>query len=99
MKLNIKTFSISIVFITGYSLLIESAFCQSETNSLNNNVAKIKSIRKTQEVDFEEANLKGTIRNPDGVYLVQKRGIKFISLFSIHKNLDTKIKSSALYVE
>lgn len=36
---------------------------------------KTKTYRKVQEVNFAELNLKGTVRNPDGAYLVQKRGI------------------------
>jgi len=57
--------------------------------------AKTKSVRKVQEVNFSEMNLKGTIRNPDGAYLVQKRGIKFMPLYDIQKDMDSKIRESA----
>ncbi len=60
--------------------------------------AKTKSVRKVQEVNFGEMSLKGTIRNPDGAYLVQKRGIKFMPLHDVQKDLDAKIRSSVQYV-
>lgn len=60
--------------------------------------AKTKNIRKVQEVNFAELNLKGTIRNPDGAYLVQKRGIKFMPLYDVQKDMDAKIRESVQYV-
>lgn len=55
--------------------------------------------RDVQEVNFSEMNLKGTIRNPDGAYLVQKKGIKFMPLHDIQKDLDSKIRETSLYIE
>lgn len=60
--------------------------------------AKTKTIRKVQEVNFAEMDLKGTVRNPDGAYLVQKRGIKFMPLHDVQKDMDLKIRESAQYV-
>lgn len=60
--------------------------------------AKTKTVRKVQEVNFGEMNLKGTIRNPDGAYLVQKRGIKFMPLYDVQKDMDSRIRESALYL-
>lgn len=60
--------------------------------------AKQKVNRKVQEVNFGEMNLKGTIRNPDGAYLVQKKGIKFLPLYDIQKDLDGRIRESSLYL-
>lgn len=60
--------------------------------------AKTKTLRKVQEVNFGEMSLKGTIRNPDGAYLVQKRGIKFIPLHDVQKDMDAKIRDSVQYV-
>ena len=59
---------------------------------------KKKTVRRVQEVNFAELNLKGTIRNPDGAYLVQKRGIKFMPLVDIQKDMDAKIRDSVQYV-
>ena len=61
--------------------------------------AKTKKTRQVQEVNFSEMNLKGTIRNPDGAYLVQKRGIKFIPLHDVQKDLDQRIRETALYID
>ncbi len=60
--------------------------------------AKKKTVRKVQEVNFGDMNLKGTIRNPDGAYLVQKRGIKFMPLYDVQKDMDGRIRESALYL-
>lgn len=57
-----------------------------------------KTIRKVQEVNFSEMNLKGTIRNPDGAYLVQRKGLKFIPLHNLQKNMDQKIREADLYL-
>lgn len=59
---------------------------------------KQRTVRKVQEVNFGEMNLKGTIRNPDGAYLVQKRGIKFMPLYDVQKDMDGRIRESALYL-
>lgn len=61
--------------------------------------AKQKVSRKIQEVNFGEMNLKGTIRNPDGAYLVQKRGIKFLPLYDVQKDMDGRIRESSLYLK
>lgn len=60
-------------------------------------LAKKTTVRKTQEVDFSEMSLKGTVRNPEGAFLVQKRGIKFMPLYEIQKDLDQKIRESNEY--
>ncbi|GIL18585.1 MAG: hypothetical protein BroJett040_23360 [Oligoflexia bacterium] len=60
--------------------------------------AKPKTVRKVQEVNFGELSMKGTVRNPDGAYLVQKRGIKFMPLHDIKKDMDSKIRNSVQYV-
>lgn len=60
--------------------------------------AKQRTVRKVQEVNFGEMNLKGTVRNPDGAYLVQKRGIKFMPLYDVQKDMDGRIRESALYL-
>lgn len=61
--------------------------------------AKKTKTRDVQEVNFGEMNLKGTIRNPDGAYLVQKKGIKFMPLHDIQKDMDKKIRETSLYIE
>jgi len=61
--------------------------------------AKRTEVRKVQEVNFSEMNLKGTIRNPDGAYLVQKKGLKFMPLHDVQKDMDAKIRETASYIE
>jgi hypothetical protein len=61
--------------------------------------AKTTKIRTVQEVNFSEMSLKGTIRNPDGAYLVQKKGLKFMPLYEIQKDLDKKIRETSAYLE
>lgn len=60
--------------------------------------AKKKTYRQVQEVSFGEMDLKGTVRNPDGAYLVQKRGIRFLPLYEVQKTFDKKIRESNLYM-
>ena len=61
--------------------------------------AKKTKTRDVQEVNFGEMNLKGTIRNPDGAYLVQKKGIKFMPLHDIQKDMDKRIRETSLYID
>lgn len=60
--------------------------------------SKKKVVRKVQEVNFSEMSIKGTIRNPDGAFLVQKKGIKFMPLVDVQKNMDKKIREASFYV-
>lgn len=61
--------------------------------------AKNTKTRKVQEVNFSEMNLKGTIRNPDGAYLVQKKGLKFQPLYKVQESIDLKIRETSLYID
>jgi hypothetical protein len=61
--------------------------------------AKKVEYRKTQDVNFDGADIDGVVRNPDGAYLVQKRGIDFIPLYKVRKNFDDNIKESVEYVK
>ncbi len=60
--------------------------------------AQKKSTRKVQEVNFAELSLKGTVRNPEGAFLVQKRGIRFMPLYEVQKNMDQKIRESSDFI-
>lgn len=76
--------------------LLFTTFIHSEATEPTTN--KKKTFKKVQEVNFEEMDLKGTVRKPDGAYLVQKRGIQFYPLYEIHKEVDSKIRESIDYV-
>lgn len=74
------------IYMAGLLTLVTPAF------------AKKTSIRKVQEVNFSEMSLKGTIRNPDGAYLVQKKGIKFQPLYKLQENFDQRIRETSLFI-
>lgn len=50
--------------------------------------------KKVQEVNFEEMMMKGAIRNPEGSFLVQKKGLKFLPLYEVQKDMDQRIRES-----
>lgn len=80
------------------TILTLAAFISIFSLALNAN-AKTTKVRSVQEVNFSEMNLKGTIRNPDGAYLVQKKGLKFMPLHDVQKDLDGKIRETSLYID
>lgn len=89
MKISINTTMVQLmVLVLGLTFTVSHASAQE----------KKKTVRRVQEVNFAELNLKGTIRNPDGAYLVQKRGIKFMPLVDVQKDMDAKIRDSVQYV-
>jgi hypothetical protein len=59
---------------------------------------KKKNYSKTQEVSFDSTDIDGLVRSPDGAYLNQKKGIKFLPLFQVEKSFDREIKSSVEYL-
>lgn len=61
--------------------------------------AKKVKYRKSQEVNFDGSDVDGQVRNPDGAYLVQKRGIDFVPLYKVRKNFDDSIKDSVNHVK
>ncbi len=75
-----------------------AAFVSISLIALSSN-AKTTKVRTVQEVNFSEMNLKGTIRNPDGAYLVQKKGLKFMPLHDVQKDMDAKIRETSLYID
>lgn len=56
--------------------------------------ALAKSSKKVQEVNFEEMMMKGAIRNPEGSFLVQKKGLKFLPLHEVQRDMDQRIRES-----
>jgi hypothetical protein len=60
--------------------------------------AKKVEYRKTQDVNFDGSDVDGQVRNPDGAYLVQERGIDFMPLYKVRQNFDENIKDSLNYV-
>ncbi|AZZ37210.1 hypothetical protein CIK05_10570 [Bdellovibrio sp. qaytius] len=92
--------SIALAFILTFVPFLVSAKGAGKTASVSTSTGTKKTkTRDIQEVNFGEMNLKGTIRNPDGAYLVQKKGIKFMPLHDIQKDMDKKIRETSLYIE
>lgn len=56
--------------------------------------AKNVKYKKTQEVNFEGADVDGQVRNPDGAYVLQKRGVDFLPLYKVRAGFDENIKES-----
>ena len=57
-----------------------------------------KYFRKTQKVNFDGSSIDGQVRTPDGAFLNQKRGVKFIPLYNVKKQFDRGIRSSVEYL-
>jgi len=55
--------------------------------------------KKYQEISFSEMDVQGSARTPDGAYLVQRRGLRFLPLYEVKKNLDAKIRKSTNYLK
>lgn len=84
--MSVKKWNLKFLFLLTFSLCVSNA------------QSKKKVLRKVQEVNFAEMSIKGTIRNPDGAFLVQKKGIKFMPLVDVQKNMDKKIREASFYV-
>jgi len=61
--------------------------------------ASSKHYKKTQEVNFDGSDVDGVIRSPDGAYLLQKRGVKFNSLYKIDSQMEKGILDSVHYLK
>jgi hypothetical protein len=90
--------SLALMFVLTFVPFAVSAKSAGKATVTTPTVKKTKT-RDVQEVNFSEMNMKGTIRNPDGAYLVQKKGIKFMPLHDIQKDMDKKIRETSLYIE
>lgn len=60
--------------------------------------AKNTKFKKTQEVNFDGVDIDGTRRSPDGAYLLQKRGVKFMPLYRVNLQLEKNISDSVEYL-
>lgn len=54
--------------------------------------------RKTQEVNFEDTDIDGKVNSPDGAYLLQKRGVKFLPLYKVNNKFEKNILESVEYL-
>lgn len=58
-----------------------------------------KNKKNLQEITFSEMDVQGSARLPDGTYLVQRRGLRFLPLYEVKKDLDQKIRKAVLYLK
>lgn len=54
--------------------------------------------KKVQEVSFDGDDVDGMVRKPDGMYLVQKKGIDFVPLYKVRDSFDQNIRDSIEYL-
>lgn len=74
--------------------LIAGVACSAYAESKNKKVT----YRKTQEVSFDGSDVEGVVRSPDGAYLLQKQGVKFMPLYKVNRQFDKNIKESVDYL-
>lgn len=56
-------------------------------------------FRKTQEHNFDETDIDGQVRTPDGAYLLQKRGVQFLPLYKVNNQFEKNILESVEYLK
>ncbi len=81
----------SLIF-TLLTLLAWISFAQADEGK------KKTSTRKTQEVNFDETDIDGQVRSPDGAYLLQKRGVQFMPLYKVNNQFEKNILESVEYL-
>lgn len=54
---------------------------------------------RVQKMNFEASDVDGKVRQPDGSYIVQKRGIEFIPLYKLKESFDEQIQDSVEYIK
>jgi hypothetical protein len=60
---------------------------------------KSSKYKKTQEVNFDEADIDGVVHSPDGAYLLQKRGVKFSPLYKMDQKMEKGVLDSINYLK
>lgn len=76
--------------VISFSLLIAFAFAPQ---------AFAKKSTRVQKINFDGADVDGKVRQPDGSYIVQKRGIEFIPLYKLKERFDDQIQDSVEYIK
>ncbi len=58
-----------------------------------------KKATRVQKISFDGSDVDGKVRQPDGSYIVQKRGIEFIPLYKLKETFDEQIQDSIEYIK
>jgi hypothetical protein len=83
---------ISILVILGFALPVLATEAKVEKK-------KKVEYRKTQEHNFDETDIDGQVRSPDGAYLLQKRGVQFLPLYKVNNQFEKNILESVEYLK
>lgn len=78
-------------------LAFSSGLVQAEDAKKSDSKKKV-TMRKTQEVNFDETDIDGQVRSPDGAYLLQKRGVQFLPLYKVNNQFEKNILESVEYL-
>lgn len=78
------------------TMTVSAAFAAEKV--AKNDAKKKVSYRKTQEVNFDGADIDGQVRTPDGAYLLQKRGVHFMPLYKVNNQFEKNILDSVEYL-
>jgi hypothetical protein len=54
---------------------------------------------RVQKMNFDGTDVDGKVRQPDGSYVTQKRGIEFVPLYKLKENFDEQIQDSVEYIK
>ena len=54
---------------------------------------------RVQKINFDGSDVVGKVRQPDGSYVTQKRGIEFIPLYKLKESFDEQIQDSVEYIK
>lgn len=84
-----KMILIAVSFTLSFSSFAEEAKSESK---------KKVQFRKTQEVSFDETDIDGQLRAPDGAYLLQKRGVQFLPLYKVNSQFEKNVLESVEYL-
>lgn len=60
--------------------------------------AKSSTSKNVQHVEFSGSEVDGQVRNPDGSFLNQRKGMNFLPLYKVKQHIDQGIKDSLEYI-
>lgn len=90
--------SLFAALIVGSTMAL-STFAQIASADDAKSAKKNVSFRKTQEHNFDETDIDGQVRTPDGAYLLQKRGVQFLPLYKVNNQFEKNILESVEYLK
>ncbi len=92
---NLITLMAFVFAVTAMGAVAQNASAAEDAKAAKKNV----SFRKTQEHNFDETDIDGQVRTPDGAYLLQKRGVQFLPLYKVNNQFEKNILESVEYLK